>query len=130
MAWVVRAGAAKANDLRKGYKLHSGVPGLFGFSVQYAANKTIAGLAQAGQFPHSQISYEDETVLAAALKPLGYSMRLAKSPGRGYRHTFAILYDASGNMLSDLPQHAAAALSLAFRRMPNPFPANPQGRIP
>lgn len=118
--WVVRAGVASAASLVKGYNQHRGVPGLFGFSVQYAPGKTVDELARAGNFPHPQISYAMEDALRAALRSLGYTMRLVKSPGQGYHHTFAVLYDATGSMLHVLPQDAAIALSKTFRQRPNP----------
>lgn len=119
----MRAGVANAGSLIKGYNQHRGVPGLFGFSVQYASGKTISELALAGQFPHPQISFAADDALQAALQPLGYSMRLVKSPGGGYHHTFAVLYDASGTLLRILPRNAAVALSTTFRQRPNPYHA-------
>ena len=120
--WVVRAGIAEPKLLIAGYRLHLGVPGLYGCSVQYAPGRSIAELARAGQFKNTQISYATEDALAAALMPIGYAIRLVRSPGRGLHHTLAILYDASGTMLQQLPADAAQALSSAFRRRPNPFP--------
>ncbi len=120
MNWVVRAGLAGATSLVSGYNKHRSVTGLYGFSVQYAPGATVEELALAGQFPHPQVSYAPEDALAAALAPLGYSMRLVKSPGTGYHHTFTVLYDATGAMLSVLPQDAAVVLSATFQQMPNP----------
>jgi hypothetical protein len=48
-------------------------------------------------------------------------MRLVKSPGHGYHHTFTVLYDASGALLRTLPQDAAVALSSTFRKRLNPY---------
>lgn len=93
MAWVVRAGEAKAFDLVTGYGPHRVVVGLYGFSVQYHVGKTVEELAQAGQFPNALISYQDEAVLAQTLQLLGYSFRLVPSPGKGYHHTFVVIYD-------------------------------------
>jgi hypothetical protein len=120
VGWVVRAAEAKAADLEWGYTLHRQVPGLYGFSVQYAPGTTVDELAQAGQFPNAQISYEDEAKLAQAVRPLGYTIRLVKSPGLGYHHTFAVVYDATGGIQMRLPHTVAQALASAFRRMPNP----------
>lgn len=120
MEWVVRAGMAEPGNLQANYQEHDAVPGVFGFSVQYQAGRTIDELAQAGQFPNAKISYAYDGELAATLSPLGYSMRLVATPGRGYHHTFMVLYDASGAMLLDLPDAAAQALSSAFRRTDNP----------
>src|SRR5579884_1217939 len=108
--WVVRAGVATAQALTAGYAEHDEVPGLFGFSVQYAPGLTIEDLAQAGQFPHKQISFATDDSLAAALMPIGYRMSLVKSPGLGYHHDFVVLYDATGTIVRDLPPDAADAL--------------------
>ena len=121
MNWVVRAGVANSNSLIKGYNQHQAVPGLFGFSVQYADAKSVEELAQAGRFPHAQISYASDDALQMALQPLGYTMKLISSPGRGYHHTFAVLYDAGGSPLQSLPQDAADALSQTFQQRPNPY---------
>ena len=121
MDWVVRAGIASATSLVWGYNQHRRVPGLFGFSVQYAPGRSIEELAQAGQFPHAQISYAADDALQTALQPLGYIIKLVRSPGKGYHHTFAVLYDASGILLQSLPQDAAITLSQAFRQRPNPY---------
>jgi hypothetical protein len=97
------------------------MPGLYGFSVQFAPGKTVDELAQAGRFPHPLISNATTDALAAALRLLGYSMRLVKSPGQGYYHTFAVLCDANGTMLQALPRDAALALGQTFRRRPYPY---------
>lgn len=120
VSWVVRAGIARADTLINGYRLHSGITGLYGFSVQYTAGKSVEELAQAGQFSHAQISYAQEQDLAASLAHLSYTMRLVRSPGKGYHHTFAVLYDATGLMLHTLPQDAADALSRTFKQRSNP----------
>lgn len=104
-----------------GYREHATVHGLYGFSVQYAQGRTVEELARAGQFPHAQLSVATDDALAAALIPLGYEMRLVPSPGKGYHHTFAVLYDASGVPLRTLPLDAARALSATFWQQPNPF---------
>ncbi len=105
----------------KGYNQHRGVPGLFGFSVQYAPGRSIEELALAGQFPHEQISYATDDALRVALQTLGYTMKLVRSPGRGYHHTFAVLYDVNGLLLQNLPQDAAVTLSQTFRHRLNPY---------
>jgi hypothetical protein len=119
--WVVRAGIASPGSLARGYNQHRGVPGLFGFSVQYAIGRSVEELTLAGQFPHEQISHATDDALQLALQPLGYTMNLVRSPGRGYHHTFAVLYDVSGLLLQRLPQDAAIALSLTFRHRLNPY---------
>jgi hypothetical protein len=121
MNWVVRGGLATPQSLMAGYKEHAARPGLYGFSVQYAPGKSLAELTSAGQILNGQISYADDSALMAALQILGYTMRLIKSPGHGYHHTFAVLYDGSGVMLTTLPQNAADALSRTFRQQPNPY---------
>ena len=121
MEWVVRAGIVSAGSLVKGYNQHRSVAGLFGFSVLYAPGRSIEELALAGQFPHAQISYAADDTPQTALQPLGYIMKLARSPGKGYHHTFAVLYDVSGVPLQSLPQDAAIALSQAFRQRLNPY---------
>lgn len=132
MAWVVRAGEAKARDLISGYADHRAVAGLYGFSVQYAPGAgrgasdqlgdkaTLDDLALSGRFPHAIISYEDEAVLAAALEAVGYRMRLVASPGVGHHHTFCVVEDLSGAPQTTLPSVVADALAQTFHRMPNP----------
>lgn len=108
-------------QLIAGYRLHLAVPGLYGFSVQYANDKTVEDLARAGRFPHGRISYATDDTLAAVLLPLGYTMRLVRSPGQGYHHTFAVLYDKTGMPLQSLPEDAAIALSAVFQHQRNPY---------
>jgi hypothetical protein len=121
MSWVVRGGLASVKALRAVHKEHRGVPGLYRFSVQYAPGLTAEELARVGVFPHTQISFAPDHVLAATLTPLGYQTRLVKSPGQGYHHTFAVLYDANEVMLPSLLPDAAQALRRAFRHRPNPL---------
>lgn len=128
MEWVVRGGVAAADKLKEGYEEHSGAPGIFGFSVQYAPGKRVEDLAQAGRFPNAYISYAYDGELASALLSLGYGMNLIKTPGRGYHTTFVVLYDASGHMLTRLPDDAAQAISATFQRMRNPHRVSPSQR--
>ena len=128
--WVVRAGEAKPDKLQEGYTWHDAMPTVYGFSVQYSAGRSRDELAIAGQFPNAQVSYAYDDELATALLPLGYAMRLVPTPGRGFHHTFMVLYDASGAMLTRLPYDAAMAISQAFRRMPNPYRVRRRGRQP
>lgn len=132
MAWVVRAGEAKAQDLINGYGPHLSVAGLYGFSVQYAPGHDVDALALSGRFPNAMISYEDETVLASAVAVVGYQMRLIPSPGTGHHHTFCVLYDATGDLQTTLPPIVAEALARAFQRMQNPHrvPRRPHRRQP
>jgi hypothetical protein len=101
---------------------HLRVPGLAGCSVHYAPGRNVDELARAGHFKNRQVAYATEDALAAALRPLGYAMRLVASPSRGFHHTLVVLRDASGTMLPRLPQDAADALSQTFQRRPNPYP--------
>ena len=118
--WVVRAGTATSTLLMKAYRRHLGAPNIFGFSVQYAPGKSIDELAYAGQFPHASISYALDSHLAAALLPLTYGVSLVRTPGVGYHTTFVVLYDATGQMLKQLPYDAAEALSETFQQAKNP----------
>lgn len=130
MEWVVRAGIATPKRLQEGYVAHKAIPGLYGFSVQYHAGLTVDELARAGQFPNHQISIALDADLAASVAPLGYAIRLVFSPGRGYHHTFAVLYDApSGTILRKLPDDAARALGQTFTQQlnPHPVPRGPKG---
>lgn len=129
MAWVVRAGEAKAVDLVKGYREHLGVPGLYGFSVQYQAGLSWQELARVGQYPNARVSIADEDGLRAALQSLGYDLRLVSSPGGGYHHTFVVLYDATGIMLTQLPILVAEKLHQTFTQVMNPHRVRP-GRAP
>lgn len=129
MGWVVRAGEAKAVDLAKGYREHLAVPGLYGFSVQYHAGLSWQDLARIGQYPNAQVSIAEEHVLKMALQSLGYDLRLVPSPGAGYHHTFVVLYDATGAMLTQLPSSVAQKLHETFTQVPNPHRVRP-GRTP
>ncbi len=120
MGWVVRAGESKPRDLQAKYLEHTQAPSVWGFSVQYDQAASVDDVARAGAFPNGQISYQQEQVLATALLALGYRMRLVRTPGRGYHHTFMVLYDASGVMLHTLPLDAATALHQTFFHIPNP----------
>src|SRR5579883_2048738 len=128
--WVVRGGEAKATDLISGYGPHPLVPGLYGFSVQSAPGKTVSELAQAGRCPNATISYETVVALAQVVQSVGYEMRLVPSPGGGYHHTFAVVYDATKVMQTLLPNVVAQALTTTFRRMPNPHRAPRSPRKP
>jgi hypothetical protein len=121
--WVVRAGIATPDSLQLGYTEHKAVTGLYGFSVQFAPGLTVDALAQAGRFRNNQISYADAIDLEHVLAPLGYTLRLVRSPGLGFHHTFAVLYTSSGLMLQTLPSDAAIAISNALIRIRNPHPA-------
>ncbi len=120
--WVVRAGVATAQSLQRGSANHFGVPGLYGFSIQHQPGKTVHELAAAGHFPNLQISVTTTEQLIAAASRAGYTVRIVRSPGRGYHHTVEVP--------RPLPDNLAHALSAAFTQMPNPAPAAPRGRRP
>jgi hypothetical protein len=67
------------------------------------------------------VSIAQDDDLLAALQSIGYSMRLVPSPGAGYHHTYAVLYDATGTMLTHLPVAVAQKLHETFTQRPNPF---------
>lgn len=112
-------------DLVKGYREHLAVPGLYGFSVQYQAGMSWQELARAGQYPNAQVSIADEEDLRVALRSLGYDVRLVASPGGGYHHTFVVLYDAIGTMLTQLPLPVAEKLHQPFTQVTNPHRVRP-----
>jgi hypothetical protein len=121
--WVVRAGIATPKQLIDGFGKHLGVGApLYGFSVQYQPGRTIDELAQAGQYRNGQISYASDDDLAMAVNSSGYTMRLVKSPGRGFHHTFAVIYNVNSMMEQSLPLIVAVAISKVFRQMKNPYP--------
>jgi hypothetical protein len=84
------------------------MPGLTGFSVQSELGKSIIELAQAGNFPNSQIS----VTTVRELQQIG--VQIVASPGRGYHKT----------VITSLPLSDAEAIriSAVFRQQPNPFP--------
>lgn len=125
MEWVVRGGLATPKQLSDGYGPHAGMKSpLYGFSVQFQPGKTIDELALAGQFRNGQISYASDDALQEAVHGVGYTMRLVKSPGRGYHHTFAVIYNASGMMQQKLPPIVATSISQTFRHLRNPHQAS------
>jgi hypothetical protein len=126
MGWVVRAGEANAGDLVAGYRQHLGVAGLHGFSVQFDSGLPWQELARAGQFPNAQVSIAQESDLGTALQSVGYDLRLVPSPGIGYHHTFVVLYDATGTMLTQLPLPVAQKLHETFTQVPNPHRVRPR----
>lgn len=125
MNWVVRGGIATADRLSAGYGPHTSVSGLFGFSVQYRPGQSVDEIAKVWRFPNGRLSIAYDTELQAALAPPGYTIRIIRSPGRGYHHTFAVLYDATGQMLHSLPRGAADALAAVFRQITNLYPGQP-----
>ncbi len=114
--WVVRAGVATPDLLKAAYAQDKQVPGVYGFSVQYAPGVDWPDLVAAGHFPHNSICYADRTVLETVLAPLGYSMLLVATPGRGYHHELELVLMQHGAILDHLPDDAAVALSTEFRK--------------
>lgn len=119
MDWVVRAGEARPEHLMRRYTEHLGMQGVYGFSVLYQPGFAWQTLLQADGFPNPTVSVAYDDDLAAALSPLGYTLRLIKTPGRRFHHTFCVLYNASGTVLDHLPRDAAEAISRVFVRYPN-----------
>jgi RHS repeat-associated protein len=121
--WVVRGGEAEPQDLIVGYREHRGVPGLFGFSVQYAPGTglSVDQLAEAGHFFNRQISYATDQQLMAAVAPTGYEIALIESLGGGYRATLTVIELSTGQMMHELPPSVADAISAAFQRKVNPY---------
>jgi hypothetical protein len=103
-----------------GYVRHKRAPNVYGLSVQYNAGSSVDELAQAGQFRNTQISYQDEDVLQAAVVPLGYRLEIIQTPGGGFHHTCSLIDGSMGTILHALPPDAAVAISQAFRRKRNP----------
>jgi hypothetical protein len=82
-----------------------------------------------GQYPNAQVSIAEEDDLRTARRSLSYDLRLVSSPGAGHHHTFVVLYDATGAMLTQLPLPVAETLHQTFAQVPNPHRVRP-GRIP
>jgi hypothetical protein len=120
--WVVRAGVATAQQLQGGTDFHRHVPGLYGFSVQREAGKTIQELAAAGQFPNGQISVATVEALVAAAASEGYIVAVVKSPGNGFHHTVAVPLNPQlqAYPAQKMPPELAEALSNVFVPQPNP----------
>ncbi|MGH2410875.1 MAG: RHS repeat-associated core domain-containing protein, partial [Chloroflexota bacterium] len=69
--WIVRGGIATAKQLQVGTTQHALMPGLNGFSVQYAPGRSIQQLAAAGRFPNASISVTTVEQLEAAAAAAG-----------------------------------------------------------
>jgi RHS repeat-associated protein len=119
--WVVRGGLSAPDVLQANYRERLAVPGLFGFSVQYAPGTGLTEdqLAIAGQFPNTQITYAEDTTLLAVATSLGYTAAIIPSPGRGFHATFTV--SRGGVVLKQLPDDLAKALSGAFKSKRNPL---------
>jgi hypothetical protein len=112
---VVRGGAAQPNNLLQGAGEHFAVPGLYGFSVQYAPGRPWPALAVAGGFQNSLVSVSTVERIQTAARNLGYTVSVVRSPGSGY-HATVVVPDP-------FPPDLAVALSDAFTRYPNPLKA-------
>jgi hypothetical protein len=110
--WVVRAGVVTPEQLKNGVGGHALMPGLHGFSVQSELGRTIFQLGEAGHFPNAQISVSTVEALVAAGQAMAYSVRVVKSPGRGFHCTVEVP--------EPLPDTLAEALSHEFTQLPNP----------
>jgi hypothetical protein len=119
----VRAGEAQPEHLVNGYVQHKRALSVYGLSVQYNAGSSVDELSRAGRFRNTQISYQDEDALQAAVAPLGYRLEFIQTPGVGFHHTCSVISVATWLMLHVLPHDVAAAMSNAFRRMRNPHQA-------
>jgi hypothetical protein len=114
--WIVRGGLCKTGDLQAAYKPVLNMPGVYGFSVQYAPGVSVDDLIVAGRFPHTWVSWADRDDLEKALQKLGYVMLLIRTAGRGFHHDLAVSIMQQGQILDHLPQNAAAALSAVFKQ--------------
>ena len=74
-------------------------------------------LAEAGQFPHSRISFAKDFELILAGAALGYTIVFLDTPGRGFHHDLSIVG------IQKMPTELATALSVVWqqRQKPNPI---------
>jgi hypothetical protein len=119
--WVVRAGVANWQDLKRAYGYDRRAK-VYGFSVQYAPGVSWQDLARAGNFPHPMICYADRTDLEIAIAALGYVLSLVSAAGRGYHHELTLSLLKDGTIVTDLPDDAAKALSAVFQQHKIPKP--------
>lgn len=122
---MLRGGEAKAGDLVKGYKKHTGVTyqDLYGLSVQYAPG---AGLLPdqlacvgGGVFLNPKYSYATNIELLQAGTASGHTVGLVKSPGRGNHFTLTAVGEQK--LPDDLAQALGAAWDIRPKRV-NPCP--------
>ncbi len=102
-ALVVRGGNVTRDQLREGCSEHEGV---YGFSVQCEAGKTVAELASAGGLPHRSVGVST----VGHLRGLGHDV--VRTRGRGLHATVVVPRDWA--------EADAAALAALFRPQPNP----------
>jgi len=121
--WVVRGGQAQPVNLQAGFGVHRDAPGMVGCSVQHHPVFNVDQLAAAGQFRNRQMSFAREADLMEAAQLAGYTRYLIATPGRGYHYTRIAYREGEHEPLAAMPDDLAQALSRAFRRRPNPFPA-------
>jgi hypothetical protein len=114
------------DSLVKAYAPVASMPGHYGFSVQYQPGRTVDELAQAGLFPHKQVTYAPDIALMNAALPLGYKVALLPTPleGPGYHHDLEVRDANTDAVLSTLPLDLAVVMSSVFAtgRRTNPFP--------
>jgi hypothetical protein len=108
----VRAGVVTPESLISRSSQHFDIVGLFGFSAQHQPGCTVEELADAGRFPNAQISVTTVEQLVAAGARVGYTVRVVKSPVRGYHYTVVVP--------APMPSNLAEALSQVFDPRPNP----------
>src|SRR5688500_4884459 len=104
-ALVVRGGVPSATHiLRSSGRHHSGV---YGFSVQCAADADVKGLATAGDIPHTQVG----VTTVGALRREGYDV--IRTSGKGHHATVAVP--------PDLDPEAAERIAKLMLPEPNPL---------
>ena len=113
--WVVRAGRADWRDLQAAYTYDRRVK-VYGFSVQFAAGVSWQELVRLGQFPHTTVCYAERVDLERAVFPLGYTLLLVASSGRGNHYELTLIITKNGAILDTLPDDAARALSAIFQQ--------------
>jgi hypothetical protein len=105
-AIVLRGGTSTGQQLFNGCAEHFDVPGIYGFSVQSAAEKSVEDLARAGQFPNGKIG----VTTVGAIRAAGYDV--VETAGRGYHATVRVP--------TNWTLVAADALSANFEVQSNP----------
>ena len=108
VVYVVRAGVVTPTQLKNGTAIHTGVPGLEGFSVQSAPGMRVDQLAASGNFPNKQIS----VTTVEQLKSIGVVVQT--SPGQGMHATVVVPVNA--------PDTVFVLISGQFVPRPNPAP--------
>jgi peptide/nickel transport system substrate-binding protein len=112
-AFVILDGVVTPQRLQRKVSGYRNVPNIVGFSVQSAPQKTIKELAAAGWYSDRLVSVTTVEALKEAGQSVGVPVEVVRAPGRGAFHSIVVAPRR-------LPDHAAEALSQAFRQMPNP----------